>query len=189
MTDKEKVVQFLAGLGLTYIEVPETFAALSAVWEEMTKDRGLREAPFTTYLGCIPDERAIVGRHHHHWASLIHEAGHLLCEPTVLDRKAQEIEWFGWEWAVVQYLDLPQDEFLKSNRDYGIDWHTPDGEHYREEVGNLRAGEVEQFFGQKVETAKKLGLVLEDGTPVAHSNRRFSPVVISYKETDNRYAT
>lgn len=174
MTPKEKVIRFLGGLGLTYKEL--CGSAAHSDWEAYL-DEGLRVAPFTTGLGILPAERLILSKSAPHWASLVHEAGHLLASPTVLDRKEQEIEWFGWEWAVALHLDLPRDEFLRANMDYGISWDSPEGR-YCEDVLHLRPYEVEQFFGEKIEEAKRLGIVTAEGQPVAHPMRRFEAVAV-----------
>lgn len=171
MTDKEKVVQFIVGMGLTYIELAEEGAALHAAWDEWCEDYGLRQAPFTAYLGIVPNERTIVARPHHHWTTLIHEAAHLLCERSVF--YGEEIGWFGWEWAVVQHLGLSREEFLRENRDYTISWEASD-ERWVEDVRDLRADEVDRFFNKKVAEAQRLGVVTEDGIPVAHENWRVS---------------
>ncbi len=167
MTDKEKVIEFLGSLGLAYVEVQDQ--GLHDAWQEWI-EAGVREAPFTSHLGILPKDMTIVGRPSTHWAGIIHEAGHLLCGATVLDRKEQEISWFGWEWAVTQHLGLPTDEFLHENRDYGISWDGPDG--WREDVLHLRGSEVEAFFNMKVEEATRLGLVSADRRPLIHPSRR-----------------
>jgi len=169
MTDKEKLLAFLAEKGVTFIEVKEEFAALRSVWEEW-QEQGLKEAPFNSYLGIVPAKRAIVGRPTTPWPHILHEAGHLLAQAVPLASKEEEITWFGWEWAVVQHLHLSVLEFLQQNRDYGILWNGPYG--YRDEVGVLRnAEEANSFFQERLQEAQSLGLVALDGTPLTCPNK------------------
>jgi len=168
MTDKEKLWAFLAEKGVAFVEVQEEFAALRAVWEEWIA-RGIKEAPFTTYLGIVPAERSIVGRPSTPWPHILHEAGHLLTQAVPLAPKEEEITWFGWEWAVVQHLGLSQSEFLQENRDYGINWNGPDG--YRDEVNQLKPHEVGTFFHERGQEAQSLGVVALDGTPLTCANK------------------
>jgi len=168
MQDKEKLGAFLVERGVIFVEVKEEGAALHAAWEAWRKERGLKEAPFTSYLGCIPQKRTIVGRPNTPWPHILHEAGHLLAQAIPLSPKSEEIAWFGWEWAVVQHLDLCVREFLHDNKAYIINWDGPYA--WREEVGDLKEEEAPLFFQERILEAQGLGVVDVNGVPLAHPN-------------------
>jgi len=168
MTDREKLLGFLEGLGVSFIPIKDLWQELYDDWQDWL-GRGVRAAPFTSHLGIIPESATIVGRQATHWTSILHEAGHLLASPTVLGKGEDESSWFGWEIAVVQHLGLSEKDFLHWNRDYGISWDGPDG--WREDVLNLTDADIKVFFAEKLEEARELGIVDEHGVPTHHPER------------------
>lgn len=178
MTDKEKLLAFLAERGVSFIELPAHGYTRRLAWEEWKSERGLRAAPFTSFLGIAPALRAIVGCPNTHWSAILHEGGHLLASAEVLGPKEKEGDWFGWEWSVVQHLGLCAREFRIENRDYCINWNGPYG--YRENIGDLLPiEEAPAFFQEKVMKAKQLGIVALNGTPLVHPNQRMSPLFVT----------
>jgi len=172
MTDKEKLLAFLAEKGVTYTTLVagwENGAACRSAWEEW-KAQGLKEAPFASFLGIVPATRTIVGCEKTPWPNILHESGHLLAAAEVLGPKDREADWLGWEWAVMRHLGLSRREFLFENRDYCINWTGAYG--HRDTLGDLLPHEeTDAFFRECLLTAQRLGVVALDGTPRVHPNR------------------
>ena len=55
-----------------------------------------------------------------HWASILHEMGHVFAypEPPVDGVVIDEMDFFGWEYAVVRHIGASVEEWLKENADY-----------------------------------------------------------------------
>lgn len=170
VTPKEKLIAWLRGLGIRYTEVPSD--EFKREWRWLPD---FFDAPFTAGLGIHWPYREIVGVPETGWPGILHEAGHLVATDGRLDT-TNELVFLGWEWAVMRHLDLPEPEFLRSNKDYGIEWRHKD-ELYGC-IGHLSANldALQDCMSSLVRDAQKYGTVLDDGTPVAHPNRRFAPL-------------
>lgn len=162
---KDKVTDFLAALGVAYVEVLGY-----EEWERLLED-GMKVAPFDGDFGILWDEQTICGwMGRSHWAGIIHEGGHLLATDKSL-YAVDETDFLGWEIAVVRHLGLPMDDFIRANADYGIQW--PQDEDYYDTIGVLPPDQVGPMCDFYVQVAKDLNTVNADGTPVAHPSRVF----------------
>ena len=170
MTQKERVLQFIASMGVRYIERIGTTAQNRQQWEEW-EEEGACEAPFMPGLGIIKDPACIISTVAVDWVHLIHEAGHLLCTETPLNPKDNEYEWLGWEYAVCLQLGLSRAAFIRGNAEYGINWLNPQGQ-MRDLFADLPKREIPLFLENRLAFAKQLGLVLPDGRVTCHPNRR-----------------
>lgn len=177
MTQKQKLIQFLAGMGVRYVETLGTYVQTCQKYQEW-RDAGVCFAPFTDGLGILKEEATIVSTRDHPWPHILHEAGHLLCVEEPLHPKDNEFNWLGWEYAVCQLLGLPRAAFIRNNQEYMITWLNPQGQ-MRDEIGALTAREVPFFLDERVAKAKELGLVLPDGQVTCHPNRKMPPVPYS----------
>ena len=170
MSPKERLVAWLKGLGVAYEEVPS--AEFKKEWRWLPD---FFDAPFTSGLGIHWPYQRIIGVPGTGWPAILHEAGHLVATDGNL-KTTNELVFLGWEWAVMQHLDLPQDEWLKSNSDYGIDGASADaGSECCDTIGHLAHNPqaLQRVMAEMVSDAKRYGTITDDGTPVAHPNRRF----------------
>lgn len=174
MTQKQRLIQFLAGMGVRYVETTGTYVQTCQEYQEW-RDAGVWFAPFTEGLGILKEEATIVSIRDHPWPHILHEAGHLLCTEEPLPPNGNELDWLGWEYAVCQLLGLSRAAFIRSNQEYMITWLNPKGQ-WRDAISELTAREIPLFLADRVNKAKELGLVLPDGQVTCHPNRKLPPV-------------
>lgn len=174
--DLKKLLQFLLALDVTVV-----FKS-GIEWQRLLmKPSRLKLAPFSGDVGICWEDRTICAYDSTPWPSILHEAGHLVGTDQVPDL-CDESLFLGWEWAVVKYLKLSEDEFLSSNQEYVIDWHDPsipDGskrKSYFLEIGELLEGRywrstVKRCMDWHVVRAQEHGSVDANRVPVGHPER------------------
>lgn len=130
---------------------------------------GVQKAPFVSgSLGIHWKEREIHTCGYIEWPHILHEAGHILCEPVHPNHKdSADNSFLGWEMAVVQHLGLSWMTWYKNNRDYGL-CDEINGTFY-DEIGSLKyeSDDFKCFTTLYLDDAKSRKLVAEDGTPLS----------------------
>lgn len=174
MTHLEKLTRYLHKQGVEVVRY-RLYSDLKLACQNLE----LMVAPFTACLAIHWEAREI----HYYpvdavpWPLMLHEAGHILCSTDKPD-DSEEIEFLGWELAVVKKLRLPMRHFQGSNREYGINHIAREGpthgSDYYDTIGDfkLRSKDWRQFVAHYIGLAQQSGLVAADGTPTHHPEKR-----------------
>lgn len=131
-------------------------------------------SPFSSAVGIIWEERAILfdpERLPHPVTALIHEMGHVFASKKP-PKKADEMEFFGWEVKLAELIGYPMESWLAGNADYCL---TPDGWTIGEVVRNRREGysplnepeetpDMWKIVDECVRVGTKIGIFV-DGVP------------------------
>ena len=121
------------------------------------RTRTFHEAPFTGKdLGVHWPTRRVIYSGEVAWVEVIHEMGHAFATLQSPDH-SDELEFFGWEYALVRFIGASEEAWIEHNRDYGID----DGE----EFGGLDATKRTVFLKAQVTKGQELGIIDGRGRP------------------------
>jgi hypothetical protein len=125
---------------------------------------GYESAPFTTFyeLGVIWHKKLIMSERGLMWPHLVHEMAHTFASKHPPD-KADEWEFFGWEYAVARYVG-DVEAWRRSNVDYQID---DGGPHRYGEFGALSRRNQNKICTERLYHAKKIGIVSKDNFPLS----------------------
>jgi len=122
---------------------------------ESTAER-FYEAPFTDGLGSFWSSKVIViSERNSDWAGIVHEMGHCFAAPKNPDDYNREYDFFGWEWALVRALELPETCWRQQNKNYVVGEENGDSNDF----GVLSLREQTRILEARLGVAKKLGLV------------------------------
>lgn len=136
------------------------------------------DSPFTSYdLGIIWTEKKVVYTEKARlsgkmmWGHILHEMGHVFASTEEPDR-GNEFDFFGWEYAVVHHLQLDEVNWDKAQQDYCIEYSPGCSGVYYMDYGQIcrpGAPAVHRtlFLAERLQEARKLGLLNDDFTPKA----------------------
>jgi hypothetical protein len=151
----------------------------SLTLEKLRNREDIQCAPFTSNLGIRWYERELYYTSDKQWPEAIHELGHLMMcqkdpnepiygdvdlieepdDPSVtLSPKEDEFDFFGWELAVVHYIEAPISRWLESNHNYGV----TDGD----ELSDLSPLRLHRLLAERLEFATAKGYIDLDGVPL-----------------------
>jgi len=132
-------------------------------WFEIpTSNSNYHEAPFTrNVLGQNWKQKKIYCFSSVLWVEVIHEMAHVFVQKQNPERVSgdDEFDVWGWEWAVRKYIKGSIKDFLWSNRDFQFGDGRP--------LKSLRRKGQLKMMKDRLDFAKKIGIVTKDGRPIA----------------------
>lgn len=116
-----------------------------------------KPAPYNpNQLGIFFDSKIVMHVPNVPWGHVIHEMGH--CFACNEFPAKEEIDFFGWEYALAQMIDGDIDEWISHNHDYEIN-----GENGKvEPIMSQRKNYIKKFIEERMIIAKQLGLIIND---------------------------
>lgn len=151
MTTLQRVIDFAKDVGVTaHLCTPERFSKLVAVGV-------FEQAPFCQYVGIVWASKELYYTKKTHWAEIIHELGHLVACPKP-PKGSIEWDFFGWEIALMYYIQGDFSEWVKNNKEYAV----LDGS----ELCALNPVELHLMIAERLQHGQSVGLIDDAGWPL-----------------------
>jgi hypothetical protein len=160
LTNKEKLIGWLESCGITFV-LFDNFDRITDIFSRSFINK-LQFAPFNGSVAIAWKDKIILTMKDASWPSILHEAGHILCNSPPGE---DEFHFLGWEVSVVRYLKLSMKEWMKDNSGYIIDYK--DGDITYETIGDLKdnTSSKNKFFYEIRKTAVQDNLITNNYKP------------------------
>jgi len=146
MTPLERLADLCTEWGGSLIQVSdEEYEAGST-----TNDKGYYHCPFAEGLGVQWNTKVIMYTGEVNPSAVIHEMGHVFASHST-PRHADEYSFFGWEYALSQYVGIPFEEWAENNKDYVVGNLT--------EFGCLKHQQQKHIIEERLQLARNTGLL------------------------------
>lgn len=142
----------------------DIFRVTQKTFDRLGGERPPRQrGPF--YVGPFGDDEVVgidwAGRRVYYvsvtWPTLIHEMAHAFAVTDPPD-DSDDLEFLGWEWAMVAHIKADKEAWLKSMQYYGLD----NGDY----LGDLSRKQQLRLLDSKVRACIKKGMVSPKGVPL-----------------------